>query len=179
MKALRYGFPLLVFACLALLLYAGLGKDPSIVPSPLIGKPSPVFDLPELRDLAGATRVRSTEFRGAPYLLNIWGSWCVTCRVEHPLLMRFAAERRLPIVGLNWKDDAGEARRWLAQYGDPYSHIPRDETGRTAIDFGVYKAPESFLIGADGTVLFKQVGPLTQEIIDREILPLLDRRASP
>ncbi len=178
MNMLRYLFPLLVFAGLAALLYSGLGKDPSIVPSPLIGKPAPVFDLPELRDTSGQSRVRSADLRGKPYLVNIWGSWCVTCRVEHPLLMRFAAERKLPIVGLNWKDEPDEARRWLQQFGDPYTHIPQDLDGRIAIDFGVYKAPESFLVGADGIILFKQVGPLTDEILARDVLPLLARSNS-
>jgi len=171
LKVLRYLFPLLVFVGLAVLLYSGLGKDPSIVPSPLIGKPAPDFDLPELRD--ARLRVRAAELRGKPYLVNVWGSWCVTCRVEHPLLMRFAAQKRLPIVGLNWKDEPDDARRWLEQFGDPYSHIPQDLDGRVAIDFGVYKAPESFLVGADGTILFKQVGPLTDEILENQIMPLL------
>lgn len=175
MKALRYLLPLVVFAGLAVLLYSGLGKDPSIVPSPLIGKPVPDFDLPELRD--ASARVRAADLRGKPYLVNVWGSWCVTCRVEHPLLMRFAAERKLAIVGLNWKDEPEEARRWIKQFGDPYAHIPQDLDGRTAIDFGVYKAPESFLVGADGTILFKQVGPLTDEILAREVLPLLSKSA--
>ncbi len=174
MKVLRYLFPLFVFAGLAALLYSGLGKDPSIVPSPLIGKPVPDFDLPELRD--ASRRVRAAELRGKPYLVNVWGSWCVTCRVEHPLLMRFAAQQRLPIIGLNWKDEPDEARRWLKQFGDPYTHIPQDLEGRVAIDFGVYKAPESFLVGADGTVLFKQVGPLTEEILEEQVMPLLGER---
>ncbi len=175
MMLLRYGLPLVVFAGLATLLFSGLGKDPSIVPSPLIGKPAPEFDLPELRSTGAdrVARVRSTDLAGEAYIVNVWGSWCVTCRVEHPVLMRFAAENKLPIVGLNWKDDPDEARRWLQQYGDPYAHIPRDADGRTAIDFGVYRAPESFLVSADGTILFKQIGPLTDEILDREVLPLL------
>ncbi len=175
MKSWRFLLPVVVFAGLAILLFAGLGKDPSILPSPLIGRKAPEFDLAELRDMTGETRVRSADLRGQPYLLNVWGSWCPTCRFEHPHLMRFASERHLPVVGLNWKDEPDDARRWLTQFGDPYTHIARDETGRTAIDFGVYRAPETFLVSADGVILFKQTGPVDQEVLTREILPLLQK----
>ena len=177
---LRRLLPFLAFVLLAGLLYAGIrmnerraaaGVDPNALPSPLIGRAAPAFDLPELR--APGTRVRSAQLLGQPWLLNVWGSWCPACRIEHPFVADLAGSGRLPVVGLNYKDEPSEALRWLAQFGDPYAHIPVDADGRTGIEWGVYGAPESYLVGADGTVLWKHVGPLTPAIIEREILARL------
>ncbi|HET9484292.1 MAG TPA: DsbE family thiol:disulfide interchange protein [Xanthomonadales bacterium] len=169
MKHLRFILPLAMFAGLALLLFAGLGKDTRLVPSPLIDKPAPAYELPSLRD-PGA-RIRTADFAGKPYLLNVWGSWCVACRVEHEVLTKFARRELVPVVGLNWKDVPEDATRWLAQFGDPYDAIPVDADGRVAIDYGVYGAPESFLIDGAGIIRYKHVGPLTEEIVERELLP--------
>jgi cytochrome c biogenesis protein CcmG/thiol:disulfide interchange protein DsbE len=169
MRLLRYLLPLLVFAGIAVLLYGGLGKDTRIVPSPLIDKPAPAFDLPDLRD--PTARVSKAGWLGKVYLLNVWGSWCPTCHEEHPVLAAFARQNVVPIVGLNWKDERETALRWLQQFGDPYTAIAQDVEGRTAIDFGIYGAPESFLIDAGGTIRWKHVGNLTPEIIERELKP--------
>ena len=171
MKSLRFLLPLVVFALLGGLLWSGLGKDTRLVPSPLIGKPAPDFDLPELRD--ARQRVSRAALLGQPYLLNVWGSWCFACTEEHPVLVQLAARKLLPIVGLNWKDDPDDAARWLARFGDPYAHIAADREGRTAIDFGVYGAPESFLVDAKGTIRWKHVGPITPEVIEEELVPML------
>ena len=169
MKHLRFILPLAMFAGLALLLFAGLGKDTRLVPSPLIDKPAPAYELPSLRD--PAARIRAADFAGKPYLLNVWGSWCVACRVEHEVLTKFARRELVPVVGLNWKDVPEDATRWLAQFGDPYDAIPVDADGRIAIDYGVYGAPESFLVDGAGIIRYKHVGPLTDEIVERELLP--------
>jgi cytochrome c biogenesis protein CcmG/thiol:disulfide interchange protein DsbE len=161
MIALRYLLPLAVFALIAGFLWSGLYKDPHIVPSPLIGKPAPVYSLPALHD---STRVVSAvALRGKPYLLNVFASWCVACREEHQTLAAFARSGLVPVIGLDWKDPHDDALRWLAQLGDPYGDI--------AIDFGVYGAPESFLIDGAGTIRHKVIGPLTPEIIEKELKP--------
>jgi cytochrome c biogenesis protein CcmG, thiol:disulfide interchange protein DsbE len=171
MKYLRYALPLLLFAVLAVLLRSGLGKDTHIVPSPLIGKAAPDFDLPELRD--PTLRVTSTALKGRMYLLNVWASWCVACRQEHPVLLRLAATRRLPIVGLDWRDEPEAALAVLRRDGDPYAAIAADTSGRTAIDFGVTGAPESFLIDANGTILYKHTGVLDWQSVQKEIFSRL------
>lgn len=172
MKHLRFVLPLAIFAALGVLLASGLGKDTRLVPSPLIDRPAPSFDLPSLRD--PNVRVRSDDFAGKPWVLNVWGSWCVACRVEHEVLTAFAKRGLVPVVGLDWKDDANDATRWLAQFGDPYDAIPVDVDGRVAIDWGVYGAPETFLVDAGGIVRFKHVGPLTPEIVERELVPRIE-----
>ncbi len=168
MKALRFVLPLALFAGLAVLLFSGLGKDARLVPSPLIGKPAPAYDLPSLRD--PSQRVSNRQFAGKPYVLNVWGSWCVECRNEHDALTAFARRDLVPVVGLNWRDEPSEARRWLAQFGDPYDAIPVDTDGGVAIDYGVYGAPETFLIDGAGVVRYKHVGPLTHAIVERELV---------
>ena len=168
MRHLRFVLPLAIFAALGVLLASGLGKDTRLVPSPLIDQPAPAFDLPSLSD--PDVRVRSADYMGKPWVLNVWGSWCVACRVEHEVLSAFAARELVPVVGLDWKDAPEDATRWLAQFGDPYDAIPVDSDGRVAIDWGVYGAPETFLIDADGVVRFKHVGPLTPEVVERELV---------
>ena len=167
MKYLKYALPLLLFIGLSALLYSGLGKDTRTVPSPLVGKMAPDFDLPELLD--PTQRVSNTALRGRTYLLNVWGSWCVACVQEHPVLMRLAASGRLPVIGLNWKDEPEAAVAMLRRGGDPYTAIATDAEGRTAIDFGVYGAPESFLIDGEGRILYKHIGPLDWASVEREL----------
>ena len=168
---MRFALPLILFVALAGLLYAGLGRDTKRVPSPLIDKPAASFVLPELR--TPGTTIDSRQLAGKPYLLNVWGSWCVACQQEHPVLMDYVRSKKIPLVGLNWKDDPETAVRWLAALGDPYDAIPVDADGKVAIDFGVYGAPETFLIDGNGVIRFKQIGPLTPEIIASEIEPRL------
>jgi cytochrome c biogenesis protein CcmG/thiol:disulfide interchange protein DsbE len=170
----RYSLPLLAFVGIAVFLALGLrNEDPRLVPSPFIGKPAPYFRLPELRDRA--RWVASDDFKGKPFVVNVWASWCVACRDDHPGVTALAQSGLVTVVGLNWKDDRGDAMRWLERYGDPYAHIAHDPIGRTAIDFGVYGAPETFLIDANGIVQYKHVGPLTPDVIEREFVSRLKR----
>lgn len=167
--------PFLAFLLVAALLAAGvwLSRDPDreALPSALIGKPAPDFALPVLHE---PTRVvTGRELRGQPYVLNVWGSWCVECRVEHPVITRFAETKRVRVIGYNWKDEPADALAWLEQFNNPYWLVLADEVGRTAIDFGVYGAPETFLVDADGIVRWKHVGPLSDEIVQNELLPAL------
>jgi cytochrome c biogenesis protein CcmG/thiol:disulfide interchange protein DsbE len=171
MKALRYLLPLIVFLGIGVFLYSGLGKDPQILPSVLVGKRAPDYSLPSLHTPGQV--VSAASLRGKPYLLNVFASWCVTCRVEHPTLTALAKSGVLPVIGLNWKDPHEDAVRWLGMFGDPYTDIAVDAEGRTAIDLGVTKAPESFLIDANGTILHKVTGPITPEIIETELKPRL------
>jgi cytochrome c biogenesis protein CcmG/thiol:disulfide interchange protein DsbE len=170
-RALRYLLPLAVFLVLAFFLFRGLYLDPREVPSPLVGKPVPDFRVPVLnqpdRVLAAA------ELRGKVYLLNVWGSWCVSCREEHPVLVEFAKKGLIPLYGLNWKDKTEDATAWLKRYGDPYVASGVDRDGRVAIDFGVYGAPETYLVDREGIIRFKQTGPLTWKVIEDKILPLM------
>ena len=167
--------PLAAFFLLAMLLAAGVWMsrrpDREAPPSPLIGKPAPAFSLPVLHQ--PERTVTAAELRGAPYLLNVWGSWCPGCRDEHPVITRFAETKRVRVVGYNWKDARVDALRWLEQFGNPYWLVLVDEPGDTAIDFGIYGAPETFLIDAEGRIRWKHVGPLTDAVIRDEVLPLL------
>lgn len=165
----RFLAPVAIFAVLVVVLALGLWRDPTYVPSPLIGRPAPTFDLPELT--APGRRVTNRDLRGRPALVNVWATWCAGCRQEHATLLAIAREGRVPIIGLNWKDDPAAARQWLAQLGDPYALVAVDTVGTTAIDWGVYGAPETFLIGPDGTVLYKHIAPLTLEVWQTEFLP--------
>lgn len=167
--------PLAVAALLGVLLFAGVllsrRGDREALPSPLIGKPAPAFALPVLHE-PGRT-VSNAELRGAPYVLNVWGSWCPACRDEHPVLTRFAETRRVRVIGYNWKDERDDALRWLEQFGNPYWLVLTDLEGRVAIDWGIYGAPETFLVDADGIVRWKHVGPLDDATIRDELLPKL------
>lgn len=145
--------------------------DRDILPSALIGKPAPAFELPLLHD--ASIQVSNADLAGAPYVLNIWGSWCPACRDEHPVLSRFALTKRVRVVGYNWKDDRDDALRWLEQYGNPYFIVLADVEGRSALDWGVAGAPETFLVDGKGIVRWKHVGPLTEQVIDSQLLPEL------
>jgi cytochrome c biogenesis protein CcmG/thiol:disulfide interchange protein DsbE len=165
----RFLIPIVAFGLLVLVFWAGLSRDPSVVPSPFIGKPAPAFSLSQL----GRPEhfVSDADLTSQISLLNVWATWCVGCRQEHQTLMQIAATSGLPIYGLNWKDDANLALRWLEKFGDPYVATAFDADGRVAIDWGVYGAPETFLIDADGTVLYKHIAPLTMEIWEAEFVP--------
>lgn len=167
--------PLFVFIALAGLLYAGIHmsrtRDPNAIPSPFIDRPAPAFALPTLRDPERI--VRNEDLLGEPYLMNVWGSWCPACQVEHPLIERIAKQKLVRVVGFNYKDDGADAARWLQQFGDPYDPVIVDRDGRAAIEWGIYGAPETFLVGPDGVIRFKHVGPMTVDILEREIRPRL------
>ena len=171
MKALKFLVPLAIFLTICGFLAVGLTLDPREVPSPLINKPAPAFSLTRLDD-PGRT-VSRDDMLGKVWMLNVWASWCVACRVEHPLLVEFARSKRMPIYGLNYKDERQAGQRWLAQNGNPYDLSLWDNDGRVGIDFGVYGVPETFVIDKKGVIRFKQIGPLTVEAIEGKILPLL------
>jgi cytochrome c biogenesis protein CcmG, thiol:disulfide interchange protein DsbE len=171
-RKLLYVLPALIFVGLAAAFYAGLGRDPSIVPSALIGKPAPNFALPALLD--GKPGVANADLKAKTVLVNMFASWCVPCRAEHPLLMRLASQG-VPIYGIDYKDKPEDAKAWLGELGDPYQRLGADPTGTAALDWGVYGVPETFVVDQTGTIRFKQVGPLTIDIIDGTILPLLKR----
>ncbi len=167
----RFLIPLLIFALLIAVFVVGLGRDPSQLPSPLLEKPAPQFDLPSLLD--PEQRVTTQDLRGEVALVNVWATWCAGCRQEHDFLLQLAKADVLPIYGLNWRDNGPEARRWLQQLGDPYLATAYDQDGRVGIDWGVYGAPETFLIAADGTILYKQLGPLSWGLWEQNFVPLL------
>lgn len=167
--------PLAIFVALGLILFAGVelnrGRERGTVPSPLLGRPAPSFVLPALRE--ADPMVDSESLRGRPWILNVWASWCVSCRAEHPVLTALARRAGVPVIGLNWKDRREDALAWLGRFGDPYHAIAFDPDNRVGIEWGVYGTPETFLIDAAGIVRYKRVGPLSPEIVEREILPLL------
>jgi cytochrome c biogenesis protein CcmG/thiol:disulfide interchange protein DsbE len=168
----RYLLPLFGFVVLAGFLGAGLTLDPREIPSPLINKPAPDFSVPTLFDATQS--IGTKQFKGQVWLLNVWASWCVACRQEHPLLNELANQNLLPIVGLNYKDKRADAIEWLAELGNPYTIIAHDLKGNVGIDFGVYGVPESFLIDKKGLIRFKQIGPFTNESIKNKLLPLVN-----
>ena len=170
MKTVRWSIPLAIFVVLVAFLWVGLGRDPREVPSPLIGKPAPSFALPQIH---GDKLLSTAELRGKVWLLNVWASWCVSCRVEHPLLLQLAQANIVPVYGLDYKDKPDDARAWLAQNGDPYTTSIVDEDGRVGIDYGVYGVPETFVIDRSGIVRYKQIGPLSVEALQEKILPLV------
>jgi cytochrome c biogenesis protein CcmG, thiol:disulfide interchange protein DsbE len=164
--------PLLAFAVLVFFLARGLSKDPAYVPSPLVGKPAPTFELPQLHD--PKQTFSPEDLKGRAWLLNVWASWCVSCRVEHPVLIDFARTHPdTPIIGLDYKDQRPDAIAWLKQHGNPYVLSVFDADGRVGIDYGVYGVPETYVIDQAGVIRYKQVGPLTKEVIDTHIDPLL------
>jgi cytochrome c biogenesis protein CcmG/thiol:disulfide interchange protein DsbE len=167
----RYLLPLLVFIVMAGFLAIGLKLDPREVPSPLIGKPAPDFDLPQLA--AQDQRLAAKDLRGQVWLLNVWASWCVACRQEHPLLVELAKSGQVKLYGLNYKDKREDALRWLANFGDPYLKSIADTDGLVGIDYGVYGVPETFVIDKQGVIRHKQIGPVTAESLRDTLLPLV------
>ena len=168
--------PLAVFLALAALFFVGLRSgDPSILPSALIGHPAPNTPLPPVagldRDGQSVPGLDPANFRGAVTVVNVWASWCIPCHDEAPLLMQLSQDKRFRLVGINYKDDAGNARRFLGRYGNPFAAAGADLSGRSAIDWGVYGVPETFIVKGDGKMVFKLVGPMTAETLDRAVKP--------
>ena len=174
----RFALPVGVFGLLAVVLAIGIKHSPNkgTIMSPLLGKPAPQFSLPNLTDPARV--VSSAGLKGRWYLFNVWGTWCGECRAEHEMLLQVSRAAVVTLVGLDWKDDDAQALSWLAQLGNPYEVVAVDRSGRTAIDWGVYGAPETFLVNPQGIVVFKHVGALTPDVWTRDILPRLAPRAA-
>ena len=147
--------------------------DRDVLPSALIGKPAPDFTLPVLHN--PDFQVSAADLRGAPYLLNVWGSWCYACREEHAVLTAFAETKRMRVVGYNWKDGKEDALRWLEQFGNPFYVVLADPEGRYALDWGVAGAPETFVVDAEGIVRWKYTGPLTDEVVATQLMPLVEQ----
>ncbi|CZT37764.1 DsbE family thiol:disulfide interchange protein [Rhizobium sp. 9140] len=172
-RRLLLALPAVGFAGLAAVFAWSVSRDPSQLPSALIGKTVPAFDLPPV---AGRTLgVASKDLYGEVSLVNVFASWCVACRGEHPLFMRLAERRTVPIHGLNYKDRPQDAAQWLNTLGDPYTRTGADRDGRVAIDWGVYGVPETFVVGADGRIAHKHIGPVTEQALRETILPLVER----
>ncbi|MCU7928789.1 MAG: DsbE family thiol:disulfide interchange protein [Candidatus Thiodiazotropha sp. (ex Dulcina madagascariensis)] len=171
-RYLRYSIPLLIFAVIAAFLYKGLGMNPREIPSPLIGKSVPEFSLPTVEN--AETMVKSENLLGKVYLLNVWATWCVSCRAEHETLVHLSRSGKVEIVGLNWKDDRDKALAWLKRLGDPYIINIFDQKGRTAIDLGVYGAPETFLVDSKGVIHYKHAGPISMELFNKTLLPMIE-----
>jgi cytochrome c biogenesis protein CcmG/thiol:disulfide interchange protein DsbE len=175
----RFLWPLVGFVLLVVVLVVGLlhAPDKGLIRSPLLGKRAPEFSLPNLD--AGAASVSGTQLNGNWHLVNVWGTWCFECRNEHPVLLQIRKEGRVPIIGIDWKDEDETARTWLQQLGDPYLAVGTDHDGRVAIDWGVYGAPESFLVNPNGVVVEKWVGAMTLEIWRQKFLPHLSAPIQP
>lgn len=168
---LAFMLPVAAFLGLGFMLAWGLTRDPREIPSALIGKPVPTFDLPPVQ--GRSLGLSSADLMGEPSLVNVFASWCVACRVEHPLFMRLKAAGTVPIHGLNYKDRPEDAAQWLDSLGDPYTRTGADRDGRVAIDWGVYGVPETFVVSGDGRIVHKHIGPLTWKDLDGTILPLI------
>jgi cytochrome c biogenesis protein CcmG/thiol:disulfide interchange protein DsbE len=167
----RFLVPLAIFIVLVAFLGIGLGLNPREVPSPLINKPAPAFQLPQLHH--PDQTFSQQDMKGRVWLLNVWASWCVSCREEHPLLVEFARTNVVPVYGLNYKDKPDDALAWLKQFGDPYALSIVDRDGRVGIDYGVYGVPETFVIDKQGAIRYKQIGPVTPAALKDKILPLV------
>ena len=170
-KAWRYFLPLAIFFALVYFLWRGLSLDPKAIPSALLNKPAPQFSLAQLQ--APDKTLSTADMKGQVWLLNVWGSWCVSCRYEHPVLNDLAKQQLVPIIGLNWKDKPEDATAWLARFGNPYQASVMDRDGRVAIDFGVYGAPETFVIDKAGMIRHKHTGPISPDDLRNVIVPLL------
>ena len=172
----RFTIPLGIFALLVVVLAIGIAHSPDkgIIISPLLGKPAPEFSLPSLID--ASETVKSSDLRGRWYVFNVWGTWCFECRAEHAVLMEMSKQNVVPIIGLDWKDKDNEALGVLQQMGNPYAAVAVDRDGREAVDWGVYGAPETFLVNDRGVVVYKYVGALTREAWEKEFLPRLPPR---
>ena len=175
-RGLLFILPLVLFLGLSAIFLLQLlsGRDISVVPSALIGQPAPLSTLASL-DGTGLPGFEPSMFQDKVTLVNVWGSWCVPCRQEHPLLMELAQDDRIRVAGINYKDQPENALRFLGELGNPYDLIGVDQSGRAVIDWGVYGVPETFLVGPDGTILYKHVGPLTQRAILEQLLPEIDK----
>lgn len=170
---LRYLAPLFVFAAMAVILGIGLTLDPRKIPSPLIGKPVPEFSLPPVK---GRTLgLANTDLKGEVSIVNVFASWCVACKEEHPVFMQMKRQGLVPIHGLNYKDRPEDAGKWLDELGDPYTRTGADLDGRVAIDWGVYGVPETFVIDREGRIAYKHIGPVTPKLVGEKLLPLIEQ----
>ncbi|MDR2877957.1 MAG: DsbE family thiol:disulfide interchange protein [Chromatiales bacterium] len=165
--------PLAIFLLLLVFFYDGLKLDPSLVSSPLIGKPAPQFALTELYD--PSVTISNADMKGEVWLLNVWASWCVSCRAEHPVLVDLARQRVVPVYGLNYKDQREDAIGWLKAFGNPYVSSLHDLDGRVGMDYGVYGVPETYVIDRQGIIRYKQIGPVTAKVLNENILPLVQQ----
>ena len=171
MTMTRYAIPIAIFVALVALLGVGLKLDPREVPSPLIGKPAPHFELPQLHETTRMFTER--DMLGKVWMLNVWASWCVSCRDEHPVLLDLAASGAVPLYGLNYKDKREDGLAWLKGMGDPYKLSIYDFDGRVGIDYGVYGVPETYVVDKAGVIRYKRIGPLTPQIVKEKVLPLV------
>jgi cytochrome c biogenesis protein CcmG/thiol:disulfide interchange protein DsbE len=171
----KFLLPLLLFIILVVFLAIGLNRDPQEVPSPLINKPAPAFDIPQLSDANQSFSPAS--MKGQVWILNVWASWCVACREEHPVLVELANSKVAPIIGLDYKDKREDALAMLAMQGNPYLLSAFDSNGRVGIDYGVYGVPETYVIDKAGTIRFKHIGPITMNILNQKIYPLISELA--
>ena len=169
----RFLLPLVIFLTMVGFLAVGLNLDPREVPSPLVGKPAPVFNLPRLDN--PETKISTKDMLGQVWLFNVWASWCGACRDEHPILVSLSKSGVVPIYGMNYKDTRPEAQQWLEQGGNPYIASAMDADGRVGIDYGVYGVPETYVIDKAGVIAYKQIGPVTEEVLRDKILPLVKR----
>ncbi len=168
---LKYILPLLLFIVLAIFLALGLNLHPSEIPSPLINKPAPAFLAPKLE--SPQEKLSQTDLKGKVWLFNVWASWCTSCRSEHPVLNQLARQKAAMIVGLNYKDAPEDAKRWLAQLGNPYDVSIMDQDGRIGIDWGVYGVPETFVVDKQGVIRYKHTGAVTSDDVQQIFLPLI------
>ncbi len=166
---LRFLAPFAVFVALIIFFAIGLTRDPREIPSPLINQPAPIFKLQQLQ--VPAKQFSPADMRGQVWLFNVWASWCVSCRDEHPVLVALAKRNLVPIVGLNYKDQRQDALQWLTQFGNPYVLSVTDFDGRIGIDYGVYGVPETYVIDKQGVIRMKHIGPVTPQILQEKILP--------
>ncbi len=170
---LKYIVPLLLFIVMAVFLALGLKLKPSEIPSPLLNKPAPAFSAPKLND--PNVKLSPADLKGKVWLFNVWASWCVSCRAEHPILNQLAKQQATIIVGLNYKDDPEAAKKWLSSLGNPYNDSVMDADGRIGIDWGVYGVPETFVMDKQGIVRYKHTGPVTEDDVKNTFLPLISK----
>lgn len=171
LRAWRYLLPLAIFFGLLWFMWKGLSLNPREIPSALLNKPVPAFSLPLLHDPSRS--LGAADMKGKVWLLNVWGSWCASCRYEHPILNALAKKGVIPIIGLNWKDRPEDARSWLVKFGDPYQFSVSDIDGRVGIDFGVYGAPETFIIDKAGMIRYKHTGPISEVMMNETLIPMI------
>ncbi|WP_308367880.1 MULTISPECIES: DsbE family thiol:disulfide interchange protein [unclassified Microbulbifer] len=174
MARLKLFLPLIIFAALALLFWRGLSLNPQDMPSALLNKPVPQFSLPQLAESGKEKNMQRSDLPAKPLLLNVWATWCIACRVEHPFLNKLA-EEGVPIVGINLKDDGAEAQKWLEKFHNPYLFSIADKEGRLALDLGVFGAPETFLVDAEGVIRCKHVGVVDDRIWQTKLQPLYQK----
>ena len=173
----KFIIPIGLFALLGVLLAYGLRLDPSKIPSPLVGKPLPAFSLPTLENPDKS--LANADLQGKVILINVWASWCAACKQEHPVLMRMASEKRVPLIGLNYKDKRVDALNVLKTDGNPYDLSIVDADGRVGIDWGVYGVPETFVIDKQGVIRYKYIGPISTEVWEKTLLPLVQKLSTP